>query len=86
MFTNLEIFITNTTSTYQDIPKDCKLVGAEFDQEYPPDSIYHVKVSIYQNGRKRQNRYPNTQNRYPNTQNRYPNTQNRYPNTQNRYP
>jgi hypothetical protein len=40
MFTNLEIFITNTTSTYQDIPKDCKLVGAEFDQEYPPDSIY----------------------------------------------
>jgi hypothetical protein len=40
MFTNLEIFITNTTSTYQDIPKDCKLVGAEFDQDYPPDSIY----------------------------------------------
>jgi hypothetical protein len=30
MFTDKDIFITNTTSTYGDIPKDCKLVGAEF--------------------------------------------------------
>ena len=37
MFTDQDIFITNTTSTYQDIPKDCKLVGAELDH---PDSIY----------------------------------------------
>jgi hypothetical protein len=28
MFTDKDIFITNTTSTYEDIPKDCKLVGA----------------------------------------------------------
>ena len=44
MFTNLDIFLTNTTSTYQDIPKDCKLVGAEFDQDYPPDSI-HLNIT-----------------------------------------
>jgi hypothetical protein len=37
IFTDQDIFITNTTSTYQDIPKDCKLVGAELDH---PDSIY----------------------------------------------
>ena len=40
MFTDQDIFITNTTSTYQDIPQDCKLVGAEFDQDYQPDSIH----------------------------------------------
>jgi hypothetical protein len=33
-----DIFITNTTSTYEDIPKDCKLVGAEFDQDHPTNS------------------------------------------------
>jgi hypothetical protein len=40
MFTDQDIFITNTTSTYQDIPQDCKLVGAKFDQDYKPDSIH----------------------------------------------
>ena len=35
MFTDKDIFITNTTSTYEDIPKDCKLVGVEFYQDYP---------------------------------------------------
>ena len=39
MLTDEDIFITNTTSTYEDIPKDCKLVGAEFDQDYPTNSI-----------------------------------------------
>jgi hypothetical protein len=34
MFTDKDIFITNTTSTYEDIPKDCKLVGAEFNRDY----------------------------------------------------
>ena len=38
MLTDEDICIINTTSTYQDIPKDCKLVGAEFDQDYPPNS------------------------------------------------
>ena len=33
-----DIFIINTTSTYEDIPKDCKLVGAEFDQDYTTNS------------------------------------------------
>ena len=36
MFTDKDIFITNTTSTYEDIPKDCKLVGAY--QDYPTNS------------------------------------------------
>jgi hypothetical protein len=35
MFTDGDIFITNVTSTYEDIPKYCNLVGAEFDQDYP---------------------------------------------------
>jgi hypothetical protein len=30
MFTDKDILIANTTSAYEDIPKDCKLVGAEF--------------------------------------------------------
>jgi hypothetical protein len=38
MLTDEDIFITNTTSTYEDIPNDCKLVGADFDQDYPPNS------------------------------------------------
>jgi len=38
MFTDGDIFITKATSTYQDIPKDCNLVGAEFDQDYPANS------------------------------------------------
>jgi hypothetical protein len=38
MFTDKDIFKTNTTSTYEDIPKDCKLVGAEFDQDHPTNS------------------------------------------------
>ena len=38
MFTDGDIFITNVTSTYQDIPKDCNLVGAEFDKDYPANS------------------------------------------------
>ena len=38
MFTDKDIFITNTTSTYEDIPKDCKLVGAEFNQDYSTNS------------------------------------------------
>jgi hypothetical protein len=38
MFTDKYIFIANTTSTYEDIPKDCKLVGAEFIQDYPTNS------------------------------------------------
>ena len=44
MFTDQDIFITNTTSTYQDIPQDCKLVGAEFNQDYQPDSI-HLNIT-----------------------------------------
>jgi hypothetical protein len=38
MFTDGDIFITNVTSTYEDIPNDCNLVGAEFDQDYPTSS------------------------------------------------
>jgi hypothetical protein len=38
MFTDEDIFITNTTSIYGDIPKDCKLFGAEFDQDHPTNS------------------------------------------------
>jgi hypothetical protein len=38
MFTDKDIFITNPTSTYEDIPKDCKLVGAEFNQDYSTNS------------------------------------------------
>ena len=38
IFTDEDIFITNTTSTYEDIPKDCKLVGAEFNQDYSTNS------------------------------------------------
>jgi hypothetical protein len=38
MFIDGDIFITNVTSAYQDIPKDCKLVGAEFDQDYLANS------------------------------------------------
>jgi hypothetical protein len=44
MFTDQDIFITNTTSTYQNIPQDCKLVGTEFDQDYQPDSI-HLNIT-----------------------------------------
>ena len=40
MFTDQAIFITKITSTYQDIPQECKLVGAEFDQDYQTDSIH----------------------------------------------
>ena len=40
MFTDQDIFIKNTTSTYQEIPQDCKLVDAKFDQDYQPDSIH----------------------------------------------
>ena len=40
MLTDQDVFITNTTSAYQDIPQDCKLVGAEFDEDYQPDSIH----------------------------------------------
>jgi hypothetical protein len=39
MFTDGDIFITNVTTTYEDIPKYCNLVGAEFDQDYPANSI-----------------------------------------------
>jgi hypothetical protein len=46
MFTDQDIFITNTTSTYQNIPQDCKLVGAEFDQNYQPDSIHLNKEKV----------------------------------------
>jgi hypothetical protein len=38
MFTDGDIFITNVTSTYQDIPKDCNLVIAEFDKDHPANS------------------------------------------------
>jgi hypothetical protein len=38
MFTDGDIFITNVTTTYEDIPKYCNLVGAEFDQDYPANS------------------------------------------------
>jgi hypothetical protein len=38
MITDGDIFITNITSTYEDIPKYCNLVGAEFDQDYPANS------------------------------------------------
>jgi hypothetical protein len=34
-----DIFITNVTTTYEDIPKYCNLVGAEFDQDYPANTI-----------------------------------------------
>jgi hypothetical protein len=47
MFTDTDIFITNTTSTYEDIPKDCKLVGAEFNQDYPTNS---TRLNITDNG------------------------------------
>jgi hypothetical protein len=40
MFTDQDIFIKNTTSTYQEIPQDCKLVGAKFCQDFQPDSIH----------------------------------------------
>jgi hypothetical protein len=39
MFTDGDIFITNVTTTYEDIPKYCNLVGAEFDQDYPANTI-----------------------------------------------
>ena len=39
MFTDGDIFITNVTTTYADIPKYCNLVGAEFDQDYPANTI-----------------------------------------------
>jgi hypothetical protein len=38
MFTDGDIFITNVTTTYEDIPKYCNLVGAEFDQDYPANN------------------------------------------------
>jgi hypothetical protein len=38
MFTDGDIFITNVTTTYEDIPKYCNLVGAEFDQDYLANS------------------------------------------------
>ena len=30
-FTDGDIFITNVTSSYENIPKECNLIGAEFD-------------------------------------------------------
>jgi hypothetical protein len=47
MFTDEDIFITNTTSTYEAIPKDCKLIGAEFDQDYPTNS---TRLNITEDG------------------------------------
>ena len=38
MFTDGDIFITNVTSSYENIPKECNLVGAEFDQDYLANS------------------------------------------------
>jgi hypothetical protein len=35
---NIVILLRPDTSTYQDIPKDCNLVGAEFDKDYPANS------------------------------------------------
>ena len=38
MFTDGDIFITTVTSSYENIPKECNLVGAEFDQDYLANS------------------------------------------------